>query len=228
MTKAQGGPDPFSHEDVQAALGRSALARLPDRLRDQVLSQSVRAELPRGRLLDGPPLFLVVSGLIRVALQSPDGRRFAVAYLHRGDVAGLARLTGRRYPLSFETVTDCYLLRLGEPAVNDMLERHPEVGAAAASQLNRHIDDILHETALAAFGHVRQRVLRHLLALAVIDPAGPARCEITHQELADAVGSARETVTRTISELKTEGLLEGDHGALAIPDPERLRRELAP
>lgn len=228
MTNVQGGPDPFPREEVQAALGRSALARLPDRLRAQLLAESVRAELPRGRLLAGPPLFLVVSGLIRVALQSSDGRRFAVAYLRRGDIAGLARLTGRRYPLSFETVTDCRLLRLEEPAVQDLLRRYPEVGAAVASQLNRHIDDILHETALAAFGHVRQRVLRHLLALAVIDPTGPARCEITHQELADAVGSARETVTRTISELKAEGLLEGDHGALAIPDPQRLRRELAP
>lgn len=228
MTNVHGSPDPFPREEVQAALGRSALARLPDRLRDQLLSESVRAELPRGRLLEGPPLFLVVSGLIRVALQSPDGRRFAVAYLCRGDIAGLARLTGRRYPLSFETVTDCRVLRLGEPAVQELLQRHPEVGAAVASQLNRHIDDILHETALAAFGHVRQRVLRHLLALAVIDPTGPARCEITHQELADAVGSARETVTRTISELKSEGLLEGDHGALAIPDPQRLRRELGP
>ncbi len=98
MTNAQSGPDPFPHEDVHAALGRSALARLPDRLRDQLLAQSVRAELPRGRLLDGPPLFLVVSGLIRVALQSPDGRRFAVAYLHQGDVAGLARLTGQALP----------------------------------------------------------------------------------------------------------------------------------
>ena len=228
MTNAQGGPDPFPHKDIKAALGKSALAGLSDRLRDQLLAQSVRVELPRGRLLEGPPLFLVISGLIRVALQSPDGRRFAVAYLHEGDIAGLARLTGRRYPLSFETVTDCRLLRLGEPEVKDLLERHPEVGSAIARQLNRHIDDILHETALAAFGHVRQRVLRHLLALAVIDPAGPIRCEITHQELADAVGSARETVTRTISELKTEGLLEGDHGALTIPDPERLRRELAP
>ena len=160
MTKVQGEPDRFTQEEVQAALGHSALARLPDRLRDQLLSESVRTELPRGRLLEGPPLFLVVSGLIRVALQSSDGRRFAVAYLRRGDIAGLARLTGRRYPLSFETVTDCRLLRHGEPAFQELLQRHPDVGTAVASQLNRHIDDILHETALAAFGHVRRRVLR--------------------------------------------------------------------
>jgi CRP-like cAMP-binding protein len=219
-------PDPFRFEEIQDALGASALAKLPERLRDQLLAGAVRAEVPKGRLLDGPPLFLVVSGLIRVALAGPDGRRFAVAYLRRGDLAGLARLTGRRYPLSFVAVTDCRLLRLGEPAFEELLRRHPDVGVAVAEQLNRHIDDILHETALAAFGHVRQRVLRHLLALAVIDPAGPASCQITHQELADAVGSARETVSRVISELKAEGLLEGNHGAVVIPDLQRLRREL--
>jgi CRP/FNR family cyclic AMP-dependent transcriptional regulator len=158
----------------------------------------------------------------------PDGRCFAVSYLHHGDLAGLARVTGRRYPLSFEAVSDCRLLRLAEPAFEELLRRHPEVGVAAAQQLNRHIDDILHETALAAFGHVRQRVLRHLLALAVINPAGPASCQITHQELADAVGAARETVTRVISELKADGPLRGDHGTLLIPDPQLMRRELAP
>jgi CRP/FNR family cyclic AMP-dependent transcriptional regulator len=228
VTRVQASPDPFPDAEVRSALEHSPLARLPDRLRDQLLAEAVRAELPKGRLLDGPPLALVVSGLIRVALAGPDGRRFAVAYLHRGHLAGLARLTGRRYPLSFETVTDCRLLRLGEPAFQDLLRRHTELGVAVAEQLNRHIDDILNETALAAFGHVRQRVLRHLLALAVIDPAGPASCQITHQELADAVGAARETVTRVISELRSDGLLEGNHGRLAIPDPQRLRRELAP
>jgi CRP-like cAMP-binding protein len=77
------------------------------------------------------------------------------------------------------------------------------------------------------FGHVRQRVLRHLLALAVIHPHRPASCQITHQELADAVGSARETVARAIGELRAEGLLGGDHRLLVIPDPQRLRQELA-
>lgn len=227
MSRFKVSPDPFPYEEVQEAFGHSALASLPERLGEQLLVGAVRAEVPKGRLLDGPPLCLVVSGLIRVALAGPDGRRFAVAYLRRGDLAGLARVTGRRYPLSFEAVTDCRLLRLGEPVFEELLRRHPEVGVAVAEQLNRHIDDILHETALAAFGHVRQRVLRHLLALAVIDPAGPASCQITHQELADAVGSARETVSRVISELKADGLLRGEHGTLLIPDPQLLRRELA-
>lgn len=96
MMTAALGPDPFPFGDVQEAFGHSPLARLPDRLRDQLLAEAVRAELPKGRLLDGPPLFLVVSGLIRVALGASDGRRFAVSYLHRGDLAGLARPTGRR------------------------------------------------------------------------------------------------------------------------------------
>lgn len=219
--------DPFPLDEVRAAVAGSVLANLPAPLREGLLVGGIRSEVPKGRVLDGPPLCLIVSGLIRVALTAPDGRRFAVCYLHRGDVAGLARLTGRRYPLEFEAVTDCRLFRLGESAFDESRRRHAEIGVAVADQLNRHIDDILHETDLAAFGHVRQRVLRHLLALAVIDHRGPATCQITHQELAGAVGSARETVSRTISELKADGLLQGDHKVLVIPDPERLRRELA-
>lgn len=219
--------DLFPFPEIQDALSRSALSKLPENLRGQLLVEAVRAEVPKGHMFDGPPLSLVVSGLIRVALRGPDGRCLTVTYLHQGDLPGLARVTGRRYPLSFEAVTDCKLLLLAEPAFEELLRRHPEVGVAVAEQLNRHIDDILHETALAAFGHVRKRILRHLLALAVSDPGRPARCQITHQEIADAVGSARETVTRVIADLKAEGLLEGDQGKLALPDPRRLRRELA-
>lgn len=219
--------DPFPAGELQAAVGQSVLARLSLPLRERMLVGAVRSEVPKGRLLGGPPLSLVVSGLIRAALASFDGRRIAVCYLHRGDLAGLARLTGRRYPLSFETVTDCRLLRLDEQAFDNLRWHHAEIGVSVAEQLNRHIDDILRDTSLAAFGHVRDRVLRHLLALAVNEPTGQTSCRITHQELADAVGSARETVTRTVSELKAEGLLQGDHGQLVIPDPQRVRRELA-
>lgn len=183
--------------------------------------------MPKGRLLDGPPLSLVVTGLVRVSLVSGDGRRFAVTYLRQGDLAGLARLTGRRYPLLFDAVTDCRQLRLDPRVFNELRQRHPEIGVAVAEQLSHHIDDVLHETALGVFGHVRQRVLRHLLALAVVRPSGPASCEITHQQLADAVGAARETVSRVIGELKAESLLAGDHGVVVVPDPERLRQELA-
>jgi CRP-like cAMP-binding protein len=218
--------DPFTLAEVDAAVARSVLVGLPGRLRDSILAGSIRSEISRARLLDGPALCLVVDGMIRVSLANPDGHRFTVSYLHRGDLAGLARVTGRSYPLQFETVTDCRLLRLDEATFDDLRRRHPEVGVAVAAQLNRHLDDTLHETALGVFGHVRERLLRHLLALAVIEPGGPATCSITHQQLADAVGAARETVSRIVSDLKGVGLVGGEHGALVILDPERLRREL--
>ncbi|MGH8995127.1 MAG: Crp/Fnr family transcriptional regulator [Acidimicrobiales bacterium] len=218
--------DPFPSDDLRAALRGSVLDALPAPLRDEVLVGAIRSEVPKGRVFDGPPLCLLVTGLIRAAIAGSDGRRFAVAYLRQGDLVGSARLTGRRYPLLFEAVTDCRMLRLDAGAFDELRRRRPEIGVAIAEQLNRHIDDILHETALAAFGHVRERVLRHLLALAVIHPHAPATCEITHQELAHAVGSARETVARAIGALKAEGLLGGDHRVLVIPDPQRLRGEL--
>jgi CRP-like cAMP-binding protein len=217
---------PFSPEEVDAAVAASSLSGLGASLVGEILAGAVRSEAPRGRRFDGPPLRLLLAGLIRVALAAADGRRYVVAYLRPGTLVGLAHLTGRRYPLIFEAVTDCRLLRLDAAAFDELRRRRPEVGVAVADQLNRHIDDILHETTLCAFGHVRQRVLRHLLALAAIDSATGATCAITHQELADAVGAARETVARIMSELRGEGLVTGDHGTLTLPDVARLRGEL--
>lgn len=220
--------DPFDAAEVRRAAERSVLARLAPALRDAVLEGAVRSELPAGRFLYDPPLGLVVAGMLRVSIASYDGRRFAVSYLRSGDMVGLDRLAGRRFPLDLQTVTDVRLLRLSRSRVEELRSTQPTLGLAVAEQLARHLDDMLHETTLAAFGSVRERVLRHLLTLAVVRPGDKegAVCEITHQQLADAVGAVRETVARALTDLRHEGLLGGDHRRIVIPDPARLRAHL--
>lgn len=75
----------------------------------------------------------------------------------------------------------------------------------------------------SAFGSVRQRVIRHLLALAEQEPAGVTyRVTITQQQLADAVGSPREVVGRVLGQARREELVRTTRGEGELLNLNRL------
>jgi CRP/FNR family transcriptional regulator, cyclic AMP receptor protein len=72
-------------------------------------------------------------------------------------------------------------------------------------------------------------VARHLLDLAAQHQRGPDLvAHVSQQELADAVGTVREVVVRTLRELRQEGLLETGRAGIRILAPERLLAEAQP
>jgi CRP/FNR family transcriptional regulator, cyclic AMP receptor protein len=74
-----------------------------------------------------------------------------------------------------------------------------------------------------AFSSVSQRIARHLLDLAS-DQRGPHLlvAAISQQDLADAVGTAREVVVRILRDLRAQGVVETRREGILIRDPERL------
>ena len=90
-----------------------------------------------------------------------------------------------------------------------------------AEELTRYLDDALAETARVAFQPVRARVAYHLLALAECEPGRP----LVHQaELAAAVGSVREVVSRTIGSLREPGLVDVSQKGITIINSDGLRQ----
>jgi CRP/FNR family transcriptional regulator len=97
---------------------------------------------------------------------------------------------------------------------------------ALAEESARSNYDTLDEFAEAAFGTVRQRVARHLLDLVVQGPDdGPLLAPISQQELANAVGTAREVVSRVLQVFKTEGLVRPTQAGLEVLDATELYQQ---
>src|SRR6266511_617093 len=217
--------DPFE-ERLHWAIRCSIFRGIPPDLLDGLLADAIRVELPAGRFLPDAGLSLVVEGLVRISAVGPDGRQVTAAYLKVGDVMGLARAAGQEYPVTYQTMSDCRLLRIAPERFEGLRSQHPCLGWAAAGQLARHLDDLVDGIVLSALGSVRQRVIYHLLALSAPSSGTSRRTyRVTRQQLADSVGSVREVVTRVLSELRRERLITEDH-RLFIPDPARLRGEV--
>ena len=156
--------------DVTDALGQSFLAELPAELVDGLLAEGERADYPAGttvyRAGDDPQAALVVRGLIRVYLSSPGGRQVTVRYARPGDVLGIAVLVGGPARTSVQTVEPSSVFRISRRTLTAAARRDPRVSWAIAEELNRRLFEVLEQTAVNAFGSVRQRVAAHLLDLA--------------------------------------------------------------
>jgi CRP/FNR family cyclic AMP-dependent transcriptional regulator len=219
--------------EVDDALACSFLAGLPAEVVASLRAEGERADYPAGTVVyrpgSAPQAALVVRGLLRVYLASVEGRQVTVRYARPGDVLGIAVLVGGPASTGVETVEPVSLFRISARILTGAARRDARVGWAVAEELNRRLYETLEQTAVNAFGSVRQRVAGHLLDLASAQkqPAGRLVAHVSQQELADAAGSVREVVARALRDLRVAGIVDTSPDSVVILDAARLYAESA-
>jgi CRP/FNR family transcriptional regulator len=218
-------------QDVEEALTRSFLGRLPLEVVARLRSEGERADYPAGTTIyragSDPRTMLVLRGLIRVYMTSPEGRQVTVRYARAADVLGVAVLVGGPANVSAQALAESSLFRISSRALTGAARRDARVAWAMAEELNRRLYETLQQTAVNAFGSVRQRVAVHLLDLASaqLHPRGRMVARVSQQELADAVGSVREVVARVLRDLRVAGVVATSSDSVLILDAARLHSE---
>jgi CRP/FNR family transcriptional regulator len=209
-----------------AGLEGGFLFALPREAADRLLAEAIRINLPAGALVyrdeESPRLIVVVRGLLRVFLTSVDGRQVTVRYARSGDVAGLALVVGGPAPMSIQAMTSALVVALRVESLRALLATDPGVARACAEELTRQLYRALDDISEQAFLTVRQRLVRQLLLLATAGRDHELVVHASQQELADAVGSVREVVTRNLHQLHEEGLIDISRDEVAIRDPVAL------
>jgi CRP/FNR family cyclic AMP-dependent transcriptional regulator len=205
------------------------VATLPEEAARELLAGAIRISVPTGALIyqegEPPRVLVVVDGLLRVFLRSADGRQLTVRYVHEGGVVGLALVLGGPGPTSVQALTASAVAALRLDTVRSMLGSDPGVALACAEELTRQLYESLGNLSEHAFLTVRRRLVRHLLDLAVPDGRRLV-VRASQQELADAVGTVREVVTRTLRVLRTQALIRTGREGILLLDPVALSREL--
>jgi PAS domain S-box-containing protein len=108
-----------------------------------------------------------------------------------------------------------------------LVETDANVARAVLAELSRRLEDVYATVADAAFGTVREKVARHLLALSGDGRPGERRiAPITQQELADGVGTMREVAARALRDLRRDGIIRTAPGSIEILDSARLAASL--
>jgi CRP/FNR family cyclic AMP-dependent transcriptional regulator len=205
------------------------LSELPEAASHRLLAQSMRINVPAGAMVyrdnEQPRVFVVLRGLLRVFLSSVDGRQVTVRYVRPGDVAGLALVVGGPGPMSIQAMTSSLVAALRIDQLRALLATDPGVARACAREMTRQLYRVLDDLSGQAFLSVRQRIVRQLLDLAVPDDGPGLVVRASHEELAEAVASAREVVTRNLHALRDDGLVELSRDGIVLLDPIALARE---
>ena len=219
-------PRPALDELALVGLEGGFLFALPREAAERLLAEAILINLPAGALVyrdeESPRLIVVVRGLLRVFLTSADGRQVTVRYVRSGDVAGLALVVGGPAPESIQAMTSALVLAFRVDTLRALLATDPGVARACAEELTRQLYRALGDISEQAFLSVRQRLVRQLLLLATAGPDAELIVHAGQQELADAIGSVREVVTRNLHQLHEEGLIDISRDVLTIRDPVAL------
>jgi CRP/FNR family transcriptional regulator, cyclic AMP receptor protein len=215
-------------QEIADALRRSFLGRLPGAVVAELVAGGQRTDYPAGSTIyregAAPRAVLVVQGLLRVYMTSPDGRQVTVRYAREADVLGIAVIVGGPANVAVQTIIDSSLFSVDARRLTAAARRDARVAWALAEELNRRLYDTLQQTAINTFGSVRQRVAAALLDLASAQqrPRGRLMAPVSQQELADAVGSVREVVARALRDFRLAGLVATGPDSAVIVDPIRL------
>jgi CRP/FNR family transcriptional regulator, cyclic AMP receptor protein len=213
---------------VADAVAGSFLGKLPPEVVAALVEAGELTDYPAGSTIyregSSPRTMLVIRGLLRVYMASAEGRQVTVRYARACDVLGIAVLVGGPADVGVQTLAESSLFRIDSRTLTAAAHRDARVSWALAEELNRRLYESLQQTAINAFGSVRQRVAAHLLDLASAQqrPGGGLVACVSQQELADAVGSVREVVARVLRDFRLDRLVLTAPDSVHILDPAAL------
>ncbi|MGD9891462.1 MAG: Crp/Fnr family transcriptional regulator [Dehalococcoidia bacterium] len=185
------------------------------------------ATCKRGQLLYAPgetgeALFILKAGQVRLYRIAADGRKLVLGTVGPGTVFGEMAAVGQSMTDSFaEAVDDAVVCIMSRIDIEQVMLDHPSVAVQLVRVLSSRLHDAEKRLEQFAFAPVPERVARLLLSLAQNgEVAG-----YSHQELADMIGTSRETVSRAMVDLKTAGIVEIDRRCIKLLDIAALQRQ---
>lgn len=219
-------------EEMARSLDRTdLLSELPNDLREHVQSRLQRRVLTEGEVLavEGDPcpgLCFVETGLIKIYKMSPGGREQVLLLARPGDsFADAPALTGDAMPASVMAVDAAVIRILPRFELDRLLDHDPRFARAVIRHLSRQLQHVVGLVEDLSFRHVQARVAKVLLQAQHPREgigAGVGHRPLTHRDIAEMAGTAREVVSRTLGTFEGQGLILTDQGRITVLDPAGL------
>lgn len=174
-------------------------------------------------------VYFLASGRVKLSKVTRDGKELTLSYRDVGDLFGEGMLVGDgpREEMA-EAMEQTLALVVPGEAVQELLDANAAVAAALARASLRRQRDLEVKMERLVFKDVGAKLAELLLQLAAEHGrqhrAGVALgLRITHQELANLIGSTRETVSLTLSQWRRKGYLATEGRRIILADREGLR-----
>jgi CRP/FNR family transcriptional regulator len=167
-------------------------------------------------------LYFVVSGAVKVFKTSADGKEQIFRIVRPGESFNdVPVLSGGVNLVSAEAMSPVTANAIKKSDLEKILRDYPQVALNVIHVLSRRVQELVSMVEDFSFRHVTSRVAKMLLDYA--DIATGERRQLTQQEMAAMIGTAREMVGRSLKTLEGEGTIRMERNHIIIRDIRALR-----
>jgi len=185
----------------------------------------IEGQQPRG-------VFVLCTGKAKLYTSSREGKTVILNLAEAGDVLGLnATISNRPYELTAEMMEPGQVNFITRDALLQFLRENGETALRVAEQLSRNYYSAFEEVRMLGLAGSPSEKLAKLLLSWSADAAKSAdpshiKLTLTHEEIAEMIGTTRETVSRLFSEFKKKQLLQLKGATLIIRNKPALEKLL--
>ncbi|MGB1252766.1 MAG: Crp/Fnr family transcriptional regulator [Candidatus Promineifilaceae bacterium] len=172
----------------------------------------------------GEVLFMLKKGRVQLYRMSPNGKKIVVATLGPGAVFGEMSIVGQGMHNTFaQALDECTICVMSRADVDRLIRNKPNVAFRFVEALGQRVTQLESRLEDIAFKSIPARLAGLLIQLS--NQAGENKVRgFTHQDLAEMLGTYRETTTQTLNEFKANGLIEIGRKQITVRDKARLEQ----
>lgn len=177
----------------------------------------------------GEAFYFIKSGKVKVYKTTPDGREHIFTILSEGGVfAEVTLFNDIPYPASAEVLEDAEIGMIKNKELEDLIRTNADIALQIIKVLSKKLFSSQQKVKELALGDTYTRIAKTLITFAEDHGTQTSngieiRLNISRQELANMIGTARETVSRSLSQFKKEGSIDIEGKKITIKNMEKLK-----
>jgi CRP/FNR family cyclic AMP-dependent transcriptional regulator len=181
---------------------------------------------------DSSDVYFIIAGEVRVLIRTQAGKEIILAEMRAGQFFGeLAAIDGAKRSANVTALTNAEVCIMPASVFREVISASKTCCDRLLKMLTGRIRELNARLAEHSIFDLKHRLYSELLRLAGPRPGKPAERTVTpppyHHVLAARIGCRREQVTRELSAMAQEGLVEKTRGALVLLRPQILEDRLA-
>lgn len=179
----------------------------------------------------GSTIYHVQEGKIKLAYLDESGRKLTLSILGKGEFFGeMVLIRERKREFLAQVLQDAVLYEIKSEKFFEFIEKNPSLALGVIELFGRRTREIEKKLEDLVFKDIPTRLSRQLLKL--IKEHGKEtksgvqiNFKITHKELADLIGSARENTTTALNHFAKEGILDKKRYEIIVKDEKKLKEK---
>jgi CRP/FNR family transcriptional regulator len=212
---------------------KNGFCNLSDEAREFLTSNSVAVEYPRGTVMfregeASDAIHVLCSGRVKLSASSKEGRTMILRIAASGSVLGIsAAMSDSTNEMTAEALEPCRVRVMRTRVFQTLLRDYPEAAVGAARTLAAEYRAAFLEARRVALPETPAGRVACLLLDWVADSerkSASITMPLTHDELASMTATTRETVTRTLSRFRKDGLIQIKGVILTVLQPKALEQ----